>query len=861
MSPDTPAGDRTLTQTQGLPPPGEAQRVIAPELAPGDRLGPWTLLSELGQGGMGRVMLAQRSDGLYQQRAAIKLLRGWGGEHALEQLARERQILASLSHPHIARLMDGGTTPAGHPYLVMEYVQGEPIDGYCRQRQLGVAAIFKLFEGVCGAVGYAHRQLVVHCDIKPGNILVGDDGRAMLLDFGIAQLLGKAGHEASALTPRYASPEQLAGLPATSASDVFSLGRTLEQLLRAIDPPAARADEWQAIVAMATATDPEQRYPGVPALVADLRRYRAQLPLVARVHRPAYVARKALRRHWPWALAAGAALGLGAFFVLRVVHERDRALQAEALARQEAATTRQVGDFMVLLFEGADPNVAGRSDLSAADVVNKGRQRIDSALQDQPALQVDMKYVLGKVYENIGRPRTAIELYEQAAALERTQSPSRPLREAAVLSRLAMALANDGQAARAVTTARASLALRQAHTQRLGPDAPELADSLNTLGWALARDGAQAEARTHLENALRIRRLHEASAPLELASTLHNLGLLGANSARAAEAEAHLRQAMALKLRQLDASHPSVMNTQQSLAVLLARTQRSDEALPLMRYLLAARRALHGSRSTKVSDSLNELGSMLQDAGRVSEAAAHYREALQIDESAAGHQSTTVAIRLNNLATALDDMGDPAAEANYRESLAIRQALLKSDDLSLARAQRNLGHWLQRAGRLAEARSWLDASATTRLAKLPPGHGEAADARIALAEWHLASGGLPEAEAHLAGVAGHEAALNPLRRAALKRAQAQLERARRQLPAALALQRQAIDLVTGDAGGEQPKLLPLRVELAEMLLQQDQRVLARQVLAAEQARLAALHPASPLRTRAQKVLRADAGKV
>jgi hypothetical protein len=185
--------------------------------------------------------------------------------------------------------------------------------------------------------------------------------------------------------------------------------------------------------------------------------------------------------------------------------------------------------------------------------------------------------------------------------------------------------------------------------------------------------------------------------------------------------------------------------------------------------------------------------------------------------------------------------------------------LLKSDDLSLARAQRNLGHWLLRSGRLAEARPWLDASAATRLAKLPPQHGDAVDAHIALAEWHLASGELPAAEVHLGAADSHEAGLGHLRRASLRRAQAQLARARQQLPAALALQRQAIELITGYAGGAQPRLMLLRVELAEMQLQQGQRAAARQGLQAEQARLAALHPASALRQRGLKLLQSDAG--
>ena len=844
--------DRTITRGLGSPVAGMLASLDGPELATGDRLGPWTLRGELGRGGMGRVMLAERSDGLYEQQAAIKLLRGFSGEAALAQLAHERQVLASLSHPHIARLLDGGTTPAGRPYLVMEHVKGEPLDRYCRSQQLGVDAVLELFEQVCGAVGYAHRQLVVHCDIKPGNVLVGDDGRAMLLDFGIAQLLGKAGQASTSLTPRYASPEQMAGLSATSASDIFSLGRTLDELLHAIAPPAGRADEWQAIVAKATAPDPEQRYNGVPALVSDLRRFRQHLPLAARPRSTLYVARKLVRRRWPWVLAGAGVVALSTAFVVRLVLERDRALQAEALAQQEAATTRQVSDFMVALFEGADPNVAGRPDLSAAELVDKGRERIDRDLQGQLALQADMKAVLAKVYENIGRPRTAVELYEQAVALERGQSPRRPLREAAALSRLAVVLANDRQATRAVTAAREALALRQ---PRVAPDAPEMSDSLNTLGLALAMNGAFDEALAQLQQALKIRQLRESAAPLDVAIVRHNLALVHARAGRHELALEQYREALATKQRVLGALSPSVLNTQHAIAVALANLQRFDEALALHRAQVVARRQLHGPRSAKVSSALNEVANVLQDAGRLEEAVATYHEALALDEQISGRKSIDVAVRLNNLASALEDLGDPAAEALYRESLAIRRALLAPDDLSVARAEHNLARWLLRAGRRAEVGPLLESSATTRLAKLPATHNEVVDTQILRAEWLLAAGDVDAAQTRLAGLAAQEAALSPTRRANLWRAQALLARARGQGAAALDWQRRALQLTQERGSPLNPRLLMLQVELAELQAAHGPAAAARQTLQAQQARLAGQHPASTLAARARALLR------
>nr|WP_316639888.1 serine/threonine-protein kinase [uncultured Roseateles sp.] len=905
--------DATQTTHFAVPVAGMLASAAGTELKPGERLGAWTLRSELGHGGMGMVYLAERSDGHYQQRAAIKLLRGWSGEAALAQLARERQILASLNHPHIARLIDGGTTPGGQPYLVMDYVEGLRIDSYVRQQDLGLEATLDLFVMVCEAVAYAHRQLVVHCDIKPGNVLVGTDGRAMLLDFGIAQLqqgLQDGPAEASlALTPRYASPEQRAGATASSASDIYSLGAMLGELLESLGPRAARPQEWRAIVQRATEHEAERRYLAVAALVADLRRFRQHLPLVALPHGAGYLARKFVRRRWPGVLAGSAALTMSLVFTLRLVQERDRALQAETQAResarqaqvsaesalragqtaiterdqatraralaqherdaavaaearadgerrraeaarqqsqQEADTTRQVSDFVVSLFEGADPKVSGRPDLSAATLVDKGRERMDGELRGQPALQASMKGVLGKVYENIGRPRDAVELYEQAVNLE--QTVQRPLREAAMLNNLAMALSNTSQAARALEPARRSLALRQA---RLPADALELAESHNTLGWVLSRNYAFDEARQHLDRSLAIRQARLGPEHLDVAITLHNLGMLHQRAGQLALAENDFRRALAIKTRLLDDQHPTVLNTVQTLATVLAEQHRTDEALTLQQRVLMQRRTVHGSQSAAVSSALNELAGMLQDAGRSAEAISTYGEALALTEQLLGRRTLSSAVQINNLATALDDLGDPAAESRYRESLAIRQDLVKPDDLSLARAQHNLGRWLLRAGRLDEARPLLEQAAALRRAKLPAAGNDRIDAELSLAESRLLDGDLPAAEAGVAFVAAQEGRLQPLRRVALWRAQALLARQRGATSQALERQQAALQLASATVGPGHPVLLRLRIELAELAAGlEGGEALRRQDIAAA---ITTQHAQSPLRARALRL--------
>lgn len=825
----------------------------APELSIGARLGAWTLISELGRGGMGQVFLAERSDGHYQQRAAIKLLHGWSGEAALAQLARERQILASLNHPHIARLIDGGSTPGGQPYLVMDQVDGLRIDQYLHEQKLDLDATLTLFEQVCDAVAYAHRQMVVHCDIKPGNVLVGPDGRAMLLDFGIAQLQGKKKKPddpgPQALTPRYASPEQRAGAPASAASDVFSLGRMLDELLRELPAPPPRARELQAIVQYATAQRPQDRYRSVEALMADLKRLRLHRPLAALPASWTYLTRKFLRRRWPWVLAGGGTLALSLAFTLRVVQERDRALAAEMLAQQEADTARQVGSFLVSLFEGADPRHGGNAELSAASLVDRGRERLDSELAGKPQLQSSMKGVLAKVYESMGRPRNAVELYEQALTLEQARPDADPLRRAALLTRLAVTLANDSQGTRAVPLAREALALRQA---RLPADALELAEAHNNLGLALIRVDAMAEAKEQLERALAIRRARHGDAHLDVAIGLQNLGLLAQRAEQPQQAERHHRQSLAIKERLLDPGHPSMLVTRQNLASALLALGRADEAAAQLTEVLAARRKLHGPDSAEVGSALNELGVALQDSGRLREAVASYTRALALDERITGRSPATIAITVNNLGTALEDLGDPAAERRYRDSLGLRRSQLKPDDPAVARAEHNLGRWLMRAGRLDDAEPLLRQAAQTRRVRLPATHGDRADAALVLAELALLRGHVAAAQAEIAPLVPEQ--LRPLRRIALLRMQGLLLAAQAQPAPALQRLTAALQLARQQLHREHPQLLRLRLDLARMQAHYGQVAPARATLSETTQALAELHAQAPQRRLAAGLL-------
>ena len=339
---------------------------LSNEVSVGDTLGTWKLIEKIGQGGMGSVFLAERADGHFQQTVAIKVMHGLPTATATARLAQERQILAGLTHPNIARLFDGGATPNGQPYLVLEYIKGLSIDAYCMSKSLNFVQILELMLPVCDAVAIAHQRLIIHCDIKPANILVSQAGRPSLLDFGIANLAGEAqlfgdeepeinsvpseddpahftqttmrGNVAVAYTPRYASPEQKASKAITTATDIYSLGRVLEELA-ALDPvfghdnPRGKAslqsDELQAIIDKACAEIPAARYGSAQAMAADIKNLLRGAKVEAAAIVPGYNSRKWISQHWLKAAAAMLFLAMVGGFSLKVIAEKNRAeLQA-----------------------------------------------------------------------------------------------------------------------------------------------------------------------------------------------------------------------------------------------------------------------------------------------------------------------------------------------------------------------------------------------------------------------------------------------------------------------------------------------------------------------------------------------------
>ena len=530
-------------------------------LRAGDRIGPYEIESESGRGGMGVVYRARRADGAFEKAVALKVVkRGMDTDAVLRRFHRERHILASLDHPGIARLLDAGATPDGRPYLVMEFVAGEPITAYCDERSLSRSVCLDLFERVCEAVQYAHRRLVVHRDLKPSNLLVAETDAGppgvKLLDFGIARLLGVSPEDdvtqpgVRPLTPAYAAPEQRAGSDVTTATDVYALGVVLHEVLtgerwgHASRPPGADRPRFGGdlgrIVEKALREDLDARYASVEALLGDLRRYRAGLPIRARPASLRYRMSKFVGRHRT-AVAVASLVGLLAVFV-GVLYARGIEREARVVGA-EAERARLMAGVMRDLFETADPYTLGgqRGD---SLLLARGQEVVKTELAAEPELQVDLLTTLGRVYRERGQYASARALLTQALGIAESTHPDAHPSVIRTLRQLGGLYSDLGAYGSARSTYR-----RMAHAEQslYGEAAPPVFVTLSLLAQIEALDGrADAAERQHREIVALSRRLH---APTDSAHILAVWKLARALYMRGkyAEAEASLQEVLALR--------------------------------------------------------------------------------------------------------------------------------------------------------------------------------------------------------------------------------------------------------------------------------------------------------------------------
>ena len=676
-----------------------------------ERIGAYRIVRELGAGGMGTVFLAERSIGDALQRVALKLIRGFPTTDARVRLARERTLLAGLDHPNIARLLDGGTTEDGQPYLVMDYVDGEPLLEYCVRRALAIDARLHLFTRLCRAVQHAHQRLIVHRDIKPGNVLVRADGEPVLLDFGIGKLLDATTAEATAthvFTPAYASPEQRRGEAATTASDVYGLGCVLFELLGGTrkdaphdsvprpsvttgEPALARSlrGELDQIVLKATHELPERRYASADAFAADVTRYLGGRPITAVADSVFYRARKYVTRHRVGALAALLVAAMSAAFVWRLAVERERALEQA----QRAEATR---DFLLSMFNAAAPENALGKSFSAREFIELGRRRVESSLPEQPRLRAQLLATLGQLYVSFGDPQAAVAMLEQALPLTDTRESDSALVRADIEEALGRAYHDLDRVEDSGNAFRRSLELRERHAQAR----PELiARSLQQLGRSEYERGRTAAAQPLLLRALELRERAQPPDAFAIAETRRTLALVHLDLGDVATARREAEQVEAELRAALPPSHPGLLEPLTAQATILNRQGDFEAAQAKLEEALAIARATIGETSTITANLENLLAESLLGLGRFRAALAHSETAYRIQRAVRADDPAAGAIAQADLGTAYATIGDYVhAESLLSDAVTELGKVRPADDPERLRARSNLARVQSLAG-------------------------------------------------------------------------------------------------------------------------------------------------------------------
>ncbi len=688
----------------------------APDADPwiGRTVGPWRLTRSIGRGGMGLVYGAVRADGHYRQEVALKLMRaGPRDPYASERFRTERQVLASLKHPNIAALLDGGFADDGTPFLVMELVDGVPLTDWCRDQNLSLEERLSLFRVVCDAVQHAHRALVVHRDLKPSNILVSPGGGVKLLDFGIAKLLEPEafGVEASvtqtgmgALTPDYAAPEQRQGGGITTATDVYGLGVVLYELVagvrpraegrgggpttltppseavrRGLGPGEARPEverrrrarrirgDLDRIVLTALRDEPERRYGSAGQLGEEIGRFLDGRPILAQPDTFGYRLRKFVGRNRVAVSAASVFVtSLAAFGTFSAWQARALAEQ-RGVAQRERDASEQVTRVLIDLFETTNPSVRPDGDRMPVGEFLRGAQaRALALLRDQPGVRASLQHVFGLIHQTRGQ-----------------YAPAR-------------------------------LALEEAFAERrrlLGPDAPATLESLQALGEVCHEAGDDVRARALLGESLARHRRVYGDRHAKTARVIHALAAVEAS--RDIEKAGELwRRALEIRRAALPADHPDIAASLQALGGYHYEKQEFARARDLYREALGVFRKGEDRRHPLNIAIRNDLAVVLGLLGMHAEAEALQREAIEIGQQVLGSDSATVAELWNNLAfTQANARKFQESEESFRGSFEMHRALFGEAHWRTRNVARNVGRALELEGRYAEALVWMDRAA------------------------------------------------------------------------------------------------------------------------------------------------------
>ena len=673
----------------------------------GQTIGNWRLVSKIARGGLATVYKAERADDAYDQLVAFKVMRrGLDTDDLIARFRAERQILSSLEHPAIAQILDGGALDDGRPYLVLEYVNGDSITDYCEANSTDERGRLVLLIEVLRALHHAHRYLVVHRDVKPSNILVSKDGHVTLLDFGIAKLLDPAAMPGastltrtgvSLLTPGYGSPEQHAGEAVTTASDIYQVGRVMEDLL------GIRKGDIGAIMAKAMHSDPAQRYTSSDEMLADIKRYLDGLPVIARPDSAVYRLGKLVkRRPWLVPVVAIVTLGIAAYITTLTIY-------SQRIAKEEALTAASQ-QFIVDLFRSADPFAPADAErgraITVVEALRIGQDRIGNELTGQPELRASLLGTISDVYTSLDLPDEALQLRREALDLERElygESSTQVMASMRAVGTL-MGVGDE----QAVAMLKQQLAMAQAaypaNDPEIGLSEIALGLHLNQAGDVgiskdMLLDGVDKLDPTNPDHARRMitalivsaeyygmESLDEAFEAIGRASEIADQAF-GADSLQSALVQVRLASSMT-NYRQFEDSernflaaipvlesklgkeHSSTISALNNLGYLYSFTGDNARAEEIHRNLLERNIAKHGPVHRAVGDSYQNLAAAVHDQGRLREAIPLHRSAYDIYKEIFNDQHYMIAFPLMSMAKVKINLGEGvAAEPISREAL------------------------------------------------------------------------------------------------------------------------------------------------------------------------------------------------
>ncbi len=722
----------------------------------GTTIDKYKIIQLISHGGMGTVFLAERCDGVFKRKVALKLIRhGMDTPDNISRFERERSILAGLNHPNIAGLIDGGVTKSGLPYLVMEYVDGMPLDEYCDHNHLSVRQRIKLVITVCDAVQYAHNNMIIHRDLKPANILVNCSGNVKILDFGIAKLLeeglksGPAITQAtqSLMTPNYASPEQMLGQTITTATDTYSLGVILYKLLSGCSPfnlqntsivkqqqiisnkvpctpsrcfsamelekkeelsnlrsttPVKLYNELKtdidAITSKALRKEIVARYQTADTLSEDLTRYLFNLPVLAHKGTFRYKAKKLVLRKYKIIAAAAAVLlavtSFSIFHTKSITTERNQ-------AQTEAAKAAQITSLLFDLFKASEPGEALGDTITAQELLQRALLRAD-LLSEQPILQAQMYSVIGRIYYQLGNFTDSYSLLEESVNI---------------------------------------------YTREYGPDHIETASVMAGLGALLGAQGDFNSAEILLNRALGIYNKNSTADVSMLASIQSDLGYILRRQGDFEEAEKLFRSSSELLNRHFGPNHIQTANVRNSLGSILFNKGNYQEAEEIYRSVLATRLELLGGFHPDIAQSKSSLGALLMNLGHFEEAEELFLDAYQIRYNSLGKTHPNTLLTLNNLAILKRDRGLlDESKLLFEEVLAYRLQTLGEKHASTAMTWFSMGELQLMKNNPAEARILLEKALPVFEYAFSPAHSFYLRTKMTIGQTYIAENNVEAAE-------------------------------------------------------------------------------------------------------------------